>query len=261
MADAPRVSFVQRTAPPSHHQTLLQAFQSLIYIIIIALFIITFTVQPFRIPSESMEPTLLVGDFLLVNKQVGLEPGPRFFAPISQVHRGDMIVFRYPVDPTLHLVKRVVAVPGDRLRLREGRVILNGSAVSEPYAVFRPAGTDAYRDGFPRLTSADPSIDSRWWVQMRSLVSHGELTVPPGSYFVLGDNRNDSDDSRYWGFVPAANIVGKPLLIYFSLSNGVPTPGQSNASALPAGANAADDSSSANDGNFARWGRALHIPR
>jgi signal peptidase I len=104
-----------------HHHSFLEAFQSLLYVIVIALFLMTFTVQPFRIPSESMEPTLLVGDFLLVNKEIGREMRPRVFAPTSEIRRGDLIVFHYPVDPSLHLVKRVIGLPGDRVRLRGGR--------------------------------------------------------------------------------------------------------------------------------------------
>jgi signal peptidase I len=122
------------------------------------------------------------------------------------------------VNPALHLVKRVIGLPGDRVRLRDGRVWIDGHALSEPYAVFRRSAPDSYRDDFPRMERADPAVDSRWWVQMHSLVSNGELTVPADSYFVLGDNRNNSEDSRYWGLVPRAAIVGKPFLIYLSLN-------------------------------------------
>ncbi len=244
----------------AHRHSLLEAFQSLLYIIVIALFIITFTVQPFRIPSASMEPTLLVGDFLLVDKQVGLEVPPRVFAPTDQIHRGDLVVFHYPVDPSMHLVKRVVGVPGDHLRLRDGRVMIDDHAVAEPYAVFRPAPPDTYRDDFPRAASADPGIDSRWWIQMRSLLVNGEITVPTDSFFVLGDNRNDSEDSRYWGFVPRANIVGKPFLIYFSLNHASTTPGQPFAHAMPGGPGqpAADADG---ESGFARWDRVFRILR
>jgi len=237
-----------------HRHGFLQAFQSLVYIIVIALFIITFTMQPFRIPSESMVPTLLVGDFLLVNKEVSGGKPTGVIAPTDLIHRGDLIVFHYPVDPSLHLVKRVVGLPGDHLRLHEGRVYVDGQALSEPYAFFAPSAPDGYRDDFPRLANADPGVDSRWWIQMRSLVSNGELTVPPDSYFVLGDNRNDSEDSRYWGFVPRSAIVGKPFLIYFSLRNLDRTPGQ-----IPgdvAGRHAASLGSLV---DFARWDRAWRI--
>jgi signal peptidase I len=96
-------------------------------------------------------------------------------------------------------------------------VLIDGRALSEPYAFYLPSAPDSYRDDFPRLDRADPTVDSRWWVEMHSLVRNGELTIPPGSYFVLGDNRNNSEDSRYWGLVPRAAIVGKPFLVYFSL--------------------------------------------
>ena len=199
-----------------HHHSMLHAFQSLLYIVVIALFVMTFTMQPFRIPSASMEPTLLVGDFLLVNKEISTGRFPAL-APANLIRRGDLIVFHYPVDPALHLVKRVIGLPGDRLRLRDGRVLIDGRALSEPYAFYLPSAPDSYRDDFPRLDRADPTVDSRWWVEMHSLVRNGELTIPPGSYFVLGDNRNNSEDSRYWGLVPRAAIVGKPFLVYFSL--------------------------------------------
>ena len=196
---------------------LLHSFQSLIYIIVVAIFIITFSVQPFRIPSGSMEPTLLVGDFLLVNKQGPSTMESNGLLPNPGIRRGEIIVFHYPVDPSIHLVKRVVGIPGDHLRLREGRVYINGTPLTEPYAVYRKSAPDNFRDNFPRLQSADPAIDSHWWIRMRTLIDDGELIIPEGNYFVLGDNRNDSEDSRYWGFVPRADIVGQPFLIYFSL--------------------------------------------
>jgi signal peptidase I len=243
-----------------HRHGLLQSFQSLVNIVVVALFIITFTMQPFRIPSASMEPTLLVGDFLLVNKQVGPEVAPHIFPPTSEIHRGDVVVFHFPVDASLHLVKRVIGLPGDRLRLRDGRVFINGSAIAEPYAVFRPSMPDTYRDDFPRLVSADPGVDSRWWIQMRSVVSDGELTVPPDNYFVLGDNRNDSEDSRYWGFVPRAAIVGKPILVYFSLNGDGTAAGQTTAAAM-AGHAAQHQGPVDSVLDFARWDRALHVVR
>jgi signal peptidase I len=249
------------TASPHHHHSLLEAFQSLLYVIVIALFILTFSVQPFRIPSESMEPTLLVGDFLLVDKQIGVEAAPQVFAPGSAIRRGDLVVFRYPVDPARHLVKRVIGLPGERIHLHGGRAYINGQALNEPYAVFRPTAADSYRDEFPRMDSVDPNIDSHWWIEMRSLLSGGDLTVPPDSYFVLGDNRNDSEDSRYWGFVPRAAIVGKPVLIYFSLNSSRPTPGQSAADAMPGDGSARGDGATGSLAGFARWDRTLRVVR
>ena len=202
--------------PPLTPHTLLQASQSLLLLLIIALFILTFVVQPFRIPSASMEPTLLVGDFLLVNKEIAVQHF-HAVAPLN-IHRGDVIVFHYPVNPSRDLIKRVVALPGDRIHLRDGRVFLNGQPLAEPYAFYRTAPPDGYRDNFPSLSQADPAIDSHWWIQMHTLVSKSELTVPSGSYFVLGDNRNNSEDSRYWGLVPRNLIIGKPFIIYFSMN-------------------------------------------
>ena len=116
---------------------------------------------------------------------------------------------------------------------------------------------DSYRDDFPRLDSADPGVDPRWWIQMHSLVSDGELTVPADSYFVLGDNRNDSEDSRYWGFVPRAAIVGKPFLIYFSLRSLDDSPGQAVAGDGAAGGPHSWRLGSLVD--FARWDRVLQV--
>jgi signal peptidase I len=257
--EAPAVEAAPATTV-AHRHGLLQSFQSLVNLVVIALFIITFTVQPFRIPSASMEPTLLVGDFLLVNKQVGPERSPHIFPPSGEIHRGDVVVFHYPVNASLHLVKRVIGLPGDRIRLRDSRVYINGSVIAESYAAFRPSMPDSYRDDFPRLVSADPGVDSRWWIQMRSLVSQGELTVPPDNYFVLGDNRNDSEDSRYWGFVPRGAIIGKPVLVYFSLNDDGVTTGQATAAAMT-GQAAQHQRTSDSVIDFARWDRALHIVR
>jgi len=240
-------------AGPPHG--LLQAFQSLVAVLVIALFILTFTVQPFRIPSASMEPTLLVGDFLLVDKDVLSGSHCCLLAPNNRIQRGDLIVFHYPVQPSLHLIKRVVGLPGDRISLRDGHAYVDGHALFEPYAVFRPSPPDNYRDDFPRMTRTDSAVNARWWSEMRSLVANGELTVPPDSYFVLGDNRNDSEDSRYWGLVPREAIVGKPLLIYFSLRMPDDLPGQ-----LDADADARQHSTALGQlGSFARWDRVLHV--
>src|ERR1700737_3404115 len=146
--EAPAPSIMQpdsRTTPVHHHNQqhgLLPAIQSLFYIIVIAIFIITFTVQPFRIPSGSMEPTLLVGDFLLVDKQsLGFDE-PTGILPAAAIHRGEIVIFHYPVDPSLHLIKRVVGLPGDHLRLRDGRVYINGQPLTETYAVYRRTAPD-----------------------------------------------------------------------------------------------------------------------
>jgi signal peptidase I len=268
------VSFPPSTPIPTqvnrhvtHHAPtgLLPALQSLFSIIIIAIFIITFCVQPFRIPSESMESTLLVGDFLLVNKQTAGPGGAGSLLPPATIKRGDIIVFHDPVDASLHLVKRVIGLPGDRIRLHDRHVYINGNALTEPYAIYRPGPPDNFRDNFPRLQSADPDINSLWWIRMRKLIDNDELIIPVGNYFVLGDNRNDSEDSRYWGFVPRDAIVGKPLLIYFSLqqhSNDDPDDTDTGLLTQPSAArNRAHHPASRIDAvvDFARWGRTLQI--
>jgi signal peptidase I len=201
-----------------HHPIgLLPATQSLLYVLIISLFAITFTLQPIRIPSGSMEPTLQVGDFLLMNKASVAKDGGWSPMPQTAIRRGDIVVFHDPVDdPSVHLVKRVIGMPGDRLHLRNGVVYINDIALKEPYAFYRQAAPDEYRDDFPTLNVLDSAVNSNWWIKLRGLVKSGDITIPPSSYFVLGDNRNNSEDSRYWGFVPRDSIVGKPVLIYFS---------------------------------------------
>ena len=166
-----------------------------------------------------MEPTLRVGDFLLVDKQSYAAAGrmDRMVLPPARVERGDLVVFHYPVDPRLHLVKRVVGVPGDRIRMRGGRVLVNGVVMDEPYAFYSASRPNGFRDDFPSLLEADPNVDLRWWIRLRNSVVDRDVIVPADSYFVLGDNRNDSEDSRYWGFVPRSAIVGRPLLVYFTM--------------------------------------------
>jgi signal peptidase I len=238
-----------------HLPTVPEAFASLLQTVVVALFLLTFILQPYLIPSESMEHTLLVGDFLLVNKQVYAAPSrlSRLLLPYHDVRRGDVVVFHHP-DPPL-LVKRVVGIPGDRLRIEDGRVLVNGLAQDEPYAAFEPAAVNPSRDDFPAKIYTDPEVDPVWWRQMQSLTRDGELTVPAGEYFVLGDNRNHSKDSRFWGFVPRSQIVARPLFIYFSLTRPSTTDVQQ----------AADDrlghdrELSARVSGFARWKRIFHV--
>ena len=222
---------------------------------VVALYILTFVLQPFLIPSETMERTLLVGDFLLFNKLVFAPSGPisKWFMPYRDVARGDIIVFHHSRPP--YLVKRIVGIPGDRLRIDDGRVLVNGVPLNEPYAAFEPAPPSAFRDNFPPHIYTDPEVDPDWWRLMQSLTRNGELVVPPGEYFVLGDNRNHSMDSRFWGFVPRDAIVARPLVIYFSLTRPSTTDVQQ----------AADDrlghdrEISARLKGFARWERILHV--
>jgi len=239
-----------------HLPTVPEALASLLGTIIVALFVLTFVVQPYLIPSESMEHTLLVGDFLLVNKQIFAPSGSltRHLLPYREIGRGDIVVFHHP-SPHPYLVKRVVGLPGDRLRIENGRVLVNGLPLDEPYAAFEPATPNPFGENFPADVYSDPRVDLTWWRQIRSLTRDGELTVPQGEYFVLGDNRNYSDDSRFWGFVPRQAIVARPLVIYFSLTRPSATDVQQ----------AADDrlghdrEISARLTGFARWKRIFHV--
>jgi signal peptidase I len=196
---------------------LIGSLQSLLGTVVIAIFVITFIVQAFQIPSPSMENTLLVGDYLLVNKLCfGAGSMADRLMPYRHVRRGDVVVFHYPITPAQHFVKRVIGVPGDRVRLVNKQVFVNGVPLNEPYAHFTRPANDLFRDDFPRLDVA-PGETPEWWLTLRKLVEDGQLIVPEGHYFVMGDNRDDSYDSRYWGFVPAANIIGRPLVIYWSV--------------------------------------------
>jgi signal peptidase I len=228
--------------------------RSLLIVLVIALFVLTFIVQPFRIPSESMERTLLVGDFLLVNKATFAPQGNwGWLIPYREIERGDVVVFHFPPDPPEHVVKRVIGVPGDHIHLENGLAWVNGRRLDEPWAVFEPAYPDDFRDSFPTQLYTDP----RWWMEMRREVREGDLVVPPDEYFVLGDNRNFSRDSRYWGFVPRDNIVGRPFVIYFSLRE----PSATDVAEL------ADDRLGQKNNpwdrivEFARWNRVMRVVR
>ena len=191
--------------------------QSLATTVVIAVFVITFIVQAFQIPSESMENTLLIGDYLLVDKVHYANGG--FWGhvlPYSDIQRFDIIVFRYPVHPAQHFVKRVIGVPGDHIRLVNKQVLVNGKPVREPYVVYHSPIPDAYRDDFPAPNFVSANEEADWMKEMRDVVRKGELIVPEDKYFVLGDNRDESLDSRYWGFVPRENVIGRPLVIYWS---------------------------------------------
>ena len=214
---------VEVKAPPEEaapkKSTLREYFESLVVTVILALYGTTFAIQAFKIPSSSMEDTLLIGDHLMVDK-LAYAPRDRWLGsalPYQDVKRGDIVVFKYPVDPSTHYVKRVVGVPGDRLRLVNKQLYVNGPLVDEGYKVQKMPNQDEYRDNFP--ASAPVSVFQAWAEALPNHVENGWLVVPTGHYFVMGDNRDFSSDSRYWGFVPRENILGKPLLIYWSLES------------------------------------------
>ncbi len=184
--------------------------------ILLLLFLTTILVQAFVIPTGSMEDTLLIGDHLLVDKLAYAPSGPvsKHLLPYLQVKRGDIIVFRYPVDISQTFVKRCMGVPGDRIRLVNKQVYLNGVKLDEPYKVNKDDYADSYRDNFPG--EPDVNANGRALEMLAHHVVNGEVVVPPNSYFAMGDNRDRSLDSRYWGFVPRENIIGKPLIVYWS---------------------------------------------
>jgi signal peptidase I len=179
-------------------------FESICVAVILAFFVRTFVVQAFKIPSGSMEPNLLIGDHLLVNKFVAaptLTTVEGTLLPIETIHRGDIIVFKHPRMPERDLIKRTIGLPGETIELREGRVYVNEKPLDEPYAHFLlPRSSD--------LPTGDPRR------------KYGPVTVPPGQYFMMGDNRDNSEDSRYWGFLPQEYVKGKALFLYISFGAG-----------------------------------------
>ena len=184
--------------------------------IILLLFGTTNLVQAFVIPTGSMEDTLLIGDHLLVDKLSYAPQGPvsKFVLPYTEPKRGDIIVFRYPIDIQQTFVKRCIGVPGDRIRLVNKQLYLNGHAVKEPYVYHKSEMMDSYRDNFPgepNVRVPDAAID-----MLTNHLKSDEIVVPPDSYFAMGDNRDSSLDSRYWGFVPRENIIGKPVIVFWS---------------------------------------------
>jgi len=240
-----------------HLPTLPEAGASLLRTVVVALFLLTFVLQPFLIPSESMEHTLLVGDFLLVNKQIFAPTGgtgtlTRWLMPYRDVQRGDIVVFHHTRPP--YLIKRVLGVPGDRIRIEDGRVSVNGVNLSEPYVAVEPAVANEFRDNFPSNVYS-PNIDPEWWRELQDLTRNCELFVPPGEYFMLGDNRNHSLDSRFWGFVPRDAIVARPLVIYFSVRR----PSTTDVQQVSDERLGHDRELYARLAGFARWRRIFHI--
>lgn len=218
-ADRPAV-----TAPPKQEETPLEAFSSICAILVLGLFALTFIFQNFAIPSSSMENTLLIGDHVLVDR-ITLAPAAHWapFVYYRKPHRGDIIVFFKPTaEPNgvhLYLVKRLVGVPGDHIHLIDGTVYINGVAQKEPYA--RVANEPyPYRDDFPDIPPPpDSDVTAEWALDLPNHIQNGDLVVPHGYYFAMGDNRPNSLDSRYWGLVPRGNIVGRPLFVYWSFKS------------------------------------------
>ncbi len=177
--------------------------------------------QPFVIPTSSMHNTLMTGDHLIVDKLAYAPAGvlSGHLLPYAEVKRGDIIVFRHPVLLKEDYVKRVIGVPGDHIKLVDRVVYLNGKPLKEPYVIHIFNDSNHYRDNFPDGSPdflTDTGMIERVSRMLRENISNGELVVPTGSYFAMGDNRDNSLDSRYWGLVPRENITGKPVIVFWS---------------------------------------------
>jgi signal peptidase I len=179
----------------------------LIVIVIIVLLIRTFVAQAYNIPSGSMKPTLLVGDFILVNKLLY-----RF----SEPQRGDIVVFKYPIDPNIDFIKRIIALPGEEVEVRNNQVFINGKPLPL-IEVGRGEENGVRKVIYEEVLSEGKKHKVQLYEDFPfSKRDFGPVVVPPNHYFVMGDNRDNSEDSRYWGFLPRENIVGKAFVIYFS---------------------------------------------
>jgi signal peptidase I len=201
----PAQSGLKTIYEPPQRSSAREMFESICVAVILAFFVRTFVVQAFKIPSGSMEPNLLIGDHLLVNKFVSaptLTGVEKTLLPIDAIHRGDIVVFKHPRTPERDLIKRTIGLPGETIELREKRVYIDGKPLDEPYAhfLFPPGSTDL----------ADRDVRRNF----------GPLTVPPGHYFMMGDNRDNSEDSRYWGTLAREYVKGKALFLYMSFGEG-----------------------------------------
>ena len=207
--------------PEKKKETLPESIAGVASVLVSGLFIITFVLQAFEIPTGSMENTLLIGDHVFVDR---LSPTMKaaYVGPLMayrKVRQGDIIVFLKPSEPGLYLVKRIIGLPGDRIHLRDGVVYRNGVALNEPYLNPDHGYPNGYRDNFPTVSpSGDLNVLPEWPLILREHVKDGELVVPPGNYFGMGDNRANSLDSRYWGFIPEENVIGRPLFTYWSFN-------------------------------------------
>jgi signal peptidase I len=176
-------------------------FESIVIAVILALFIRTWVVQAFKIPTGSMEQNLLIGDHLLVNKFVFSPTASdveHWVLPADEVERGDIVVFKFPEEPERDFIKRVIGLPGETLEVRRKRVFINGEPLDEPYL----------RGQMPPIPEIGATVDRR--------DTYGPITLPDGEYFMMGDNRDNSQDSRYWGPLPHDYLKGKAMVVYWS---------------------------------------------
>jgi signal peptidase I len=203
-------------------ETTVEFLSSLAAVLVTGLFIITFVVQAFEIPSSSMENTLLIGDHVFVNR-IQFAPRTNWVGPLlpyRQVRRGDIVVFLAPCEPGLYVVKRIMGVAGDRIHLRNGNVYRNGEELKEPYVIHSQdaaAFPNPYRDNFPAVPPSESyNVYPCWEPELPMHIQGDDLVVPEGHFFAMGDNRDVSLDSRFWGFIPQENIIGRPMFIYWS---------------------------------------------
>ncbi|MGA8153536.1 MAG: signal peptidase I [Terriglobales bacterium] len=216
--------------PEKPSETTVEFLASLAAVLVTGLFIITFIVQAFEIPSSSMENTLLIGDHVFVNREQ-FAPRSRWIGPLlpyRQIRHGDIVVFLSPSEPGLYVVKRIIGTPGDRIHLRDGAVYRDGQKLDEPYVIhpipgegYNPCEASpaacAYRDNFPAVAPSEVyNVTPEWQLTMKQNIQGDDLVVPEGHYFAMGDNRDVSLDSRYWGFIPQENVIGRPMFIYWS---------------------------------------------
>ncbi len=229
MAEQAVVHHPAKTAEPQtapRPSIILEYAESLLVTVILALYFTSFILQAYRIPTPSMEPTLLVGDHLLVNKFIFGGQGEWFerVLPYRPIRRGDIIVFKFPFADHTNYVKRAIGLPGDRIRIVDQLVYINGRLLTEPYA-YRPDGaSEPYGDNFPPAPGPNgyipaSMVEKEWRAEMFQFIHNGELTVPAHKYFAMGDNRERSWDSRYWGFVDEDSIMGRPMFIYWSVNS------------------------------------------
>ncbi|MGH9352653.1 MAG: signal peptidase I, partial [Terriglobia bacterium] len=202
-----------------------ETLRSLLIILVGVFCIRIFIGEATMIPTGSMEDTILIGDHVFLDK---LPYGPQIpytslrLPSLKAVHRGDIIAFHYPLNPSLLYVKRVMGVGGDVIRIMDDQVYRNGKRLTEPYAVYNPNGVSEFSENFPPPLDevdslvAEGIVDPAWARNMPEYIGSSGLRVPKGYFFVMGDNRDNSSDSRFWGFVPAKNVVGEPLFVYWS---------------------------------------------
>jgi signal peptidase I len=211
-----------KTKDQKPKETTVEFLASLAGVLVTGLFIITFILQAFEIPSSSMEDTLLIGDHVFVNREQ-FAPKTKWVGPVvpyRDIHHGDIVVFLSPEEQGLFVVKRIIGIPGDRIHLRDGAVYRNGQKLDEPYVQHKIGDYNPYRDNFPAMPPSDiyGVRNQDWQLTLPSHIVGGDVVVPPNSYFGMGDNRDVSYDSRFFGFIPKENVIGRPMFVYWSFT-------------------------------------------